>query len=91
MKYSKSKIFKAVAVLALVVTVFLSLGRFHNTRCHAVSIKIIDSAEVNFIDKNAVLDTIYSVIPNIEGYKMKGCANALTYAMCRYTSRFRAY
>ena len=70
MKYSKSKIFKAVAVLALVVTVFLSLGRFHNTRCHAVSIKIIDSAEVNFIDKNAVLDTIYSVIPNIEGYKM---------------------
>ena len=70
MKYSKSKIFKAVAVVGLVVVVFLSLGKFHATRCHAVSITIKDSADVNFIDENAVLDSIYSVLPNIQGYKM---------------------
>jgi len=70
MKYSKSKIFKAVAVVVLIVVVILSLSKFHDTRCRSVSITIKDSADVSFIDENYVLEAIHSVVPNIDGYKM---------------------
>lgn len=70
MKYSKKKILKAVAVLALVVTVFLSLGKFHNTTCNGFDIKIMDSSENNFINSDSVLHMLYSVNGDIEGYKM---------------------
>lgn len=70
MKYSKSKIFKAVAVLALIVTVILSLSRFHETRCNVVSIKVLDSAEVQFVDWNDVRKMLNSVMGEIEGHTM---------------------
>ncbi len=70
MKYSKTKILKAGAVLALVVVVFMSLGKFHNTICHDVQIHVEDSAEVNFINANIVRDMIHKKVVGIEGYKM---------------------
>jgi cell division protein FtsQ len=70
MKYSKSKIFKAVAVVVLLVTVFLSLSKFHDTRCNVVSITIKDSADVKFVDVNDVRTILNSVMGEIEGHTM---------------------
>ncbi|MBR4324216.1 MAG: hypothetical protein IKP73_01670 [Bacteroidales bacterium] len=70
MKISKTKVFKALAVLVLVVIVFLSLGKFHNTTCQSVEITVEDSADVNFVNKDMVLAMIYNRLPNILGYKM---------------------
>ena len=70
MKYSKSKIFKAVAVVALLVTVILSLNKFHETRCNVVAITIKDSADVKFVDLNDVRTMLNSVMGEIEGHTM---------------------
>ena len=70
MKYSKSKIIKAVAVVVLLVTVFLSLSKFHDTRCNVVSITIKDSADVKFVDVNDVRTMLNSVMGEIEGHTM---------------------
>jgi cell division protein FtsQ len=70
MRYSKSKIFKAVSVLVLVVVIFLSLGKFRSTICKDIAITVLDSAEVNFIDRDSVFAMMYSVSQNILGHNL---------------------
>ncbi|MCR5454696.1 MAG: hypothetical protein K6F33_06900 [Bacteroidales bacterium] len=70
MKYSKSKIFKAVAVLLLVVVIFLSLGKFRNTTCKYIEITVLDSAEVSFVSRNDVYDMLYAVDKDIVGHNI---------------------
>ncbi len=70
MKYSKAKIFKAVAVLVLVVVVFLSLGKFRSTTCREIAITVLDSSEVNFINRDSVYRMIYSVSSSILGHNL---------------------
>ncbi len=68
---TKSKlniISKIVFAGLLLLVIFLSLKKFHNTRCHSVDITIKDSAEVKFIDQNDVTDIISRAIPYIKGY-----------------------
>lgn len=71
MKYSKRKIFKAVAVIVLVVLVFLSLSKFRNTTCKKLVVKVLDeSEEVNFIDSDSLFKIIYSIHDKIEGHPL---------------------
>ncbi|MBQ5403276.1 MAG: hypothetical protein IIU11_02755 [Bacteroidales bacterium] len=70
MKVSKRKVLKLAAALSLLLMMYLALNKFHNTRCDSIDIVIKDSLEAHFVESNEVLDLIYSVIPNIQGYKM---------------------
>jgi len=70
MKLNKHRIIKVLAAIVLVIVVFASLGKFHNTLCNSIDIKILNSSDVNFVDKNEVLAAIHKAVPDIEGYKM---------------------
>ena len=70
MKVSKRKIFKLSLALTLLLMMCWASSRFHNTRCDEIVINVDTTPEVHFVEPNDVLQLIYSVDKNIQGYKM---------------------
>lgn len=69
MTRSKFNIISKIAFAGLLLLViFLSLRKFHNTKCCSVEITIKDFDEVKFVDQNDVRVIITNAIPNISGY-----------------------
>jgi len=69
-RISNRSIAKLVFAVVLIVVVYLSLSKFHDTLCHDIDICIQDSSQLNFISKNDVLSMIHENVEGIEGYKM---------------------
>ncbi len=69
-KISNRSIGKIVFATVLLVVIYLSLNKFHDTVCEGIDICIQDSAQLNFVNKNDVLDMIHQGGKNIAGYKM---------------------
>lgn len=56
--------------VSLAIVIYLSLNKFHETVFRSIDISIQDSLELNFVNKNDVLDMVYSNTPYVSGYKM---------------------
>ncbi|MCQ2974506.1 MAG: hypothetical protein MJ211_06810 [Bacteroidales bacterium] len=70
MKINAKNIIKIIFAITFAGAVMYSSSQFHETRCDYVDILIDDSTDIKFIDYNDVFQLIYSVNPDILGYKM---------------------
>ncbi|MBR4440620.1 MAG: hypothetical protein IKS00_03620 [Bacteroidales bacterium] len=59
-----------IAALLFATAIIYSSSKFRDTNCESVDVTIKDSLVIPFINRNDVLDLIYSVSPQITGCRM---------------------
>lgn len=70
MKISKVKVIRFFSIIILLVVIWFAYSKNKKLLCKEVEIKVLDSMECSFVDKNEVLQLIYKVMPDIQGYKL---------------------